>query len=135
MKTSYRGSCHCGKVRYEASIDLSKGTNRCNCSFCAKTRRWSVMVDPEDFRLVSDDNDLGDYQFSPESPNHHLFCKHCGVQVFTRGFVEEIGGHFVSLSIATIDNVADRDLADLPIQFMDGRNDAWHSPPAETRHL
>lgn len=133
MKKTYTGGCHCGAVRYEADMDLSKGTLRCNCSMCGKTRAWLVGIGGEDFRLVKGEDALSDYQFNRNNI-HHLFCKTCGVKSFGRGNGPD-GKQLVAVVLTCVDNIPDAELAALPIMYVDGRNDNFRAAPAETRHL
>ena len=133
MKKTYVGSCHCGAVRYEADIDLSQGTFKCNCSICTKTRTWLATVNPDAFRLLAGKTELTEYQFNTQTI-HHLFCKHCGVRSFGWGDTPE-GGKFYAVHVACLDNVDIDELVGAPITYIDGRNDRFQSPPTETRHL
>ena len=132
--TTYHGSCHCKGLTYEADIDLAKGTGKCNCSYCWKVRNWSIGIKPADFRWRSRET-LGQYGFAPDSTNHHLFCTRCGVRVGTQGHVAEIGGDYVSVALATLDDLEPAKLVEAPVKLMNGRDNDWFHEPKETRQL
>jgi len=47
----------------------------------------------------------------------------------------EIGGDYVSVQLAALDNADPVELIEPPIWFADGRNNNWSMAPTETRHL
>lgn len=132
MKT-YHGSCHCGAVRYEADIDFSRGTLKCNCTICTKMRFWAVQVEPRAFRLLAGEEALGEYRFGARRDGHR-FCRQCGINVCSTGESPR-SGPFVAVTVASLDDASVDELMSGPVRYIDGRNDAWDTPPADVRHL
>ena len=127
------GACHCGKVRIEADLDLAAGTNRCNCSICGKLRAWTVIAKPQALRLLAGQDDLSSYEWGAKI-SKRMFCKHCGVHVFGRGYLEQVGGDFVSVNLAVMD-VDPATLETLPVRYFDGLHNNWMSTPQFTGYL
>jgi hypothetical protein len=132
MEKTWTGSCACGAVRYEVDVDLSHGTGRCNCTWCAKTRSWGTRVKPDKFRLLDGQDAIVDY--SKHEALHHPFCGRCGVRTHYWGHIPEVGGDFVTVLVSTLD-AEPADLLEGPIRYFDGRNDNWWNAPNEIRHL
>ena len=132
-----RGSCHCGAVRYEAELDLSKGTIRCNCSICTKARAWFAFVGGDGFQLLAGEDNMSSYHWTPpgrQAPGlTYCFCKTCGVRLYATGDAEFMGGRFFALAVATFDNVTTDQLAAVPMRFIDNRHDRFDRAPEDIR--
>ncbi len=120
----HHGTCHCGAVQFEATVALDQVT-RCNCSICTKTAWLGAILKPDAFRLIKGEADLGSYEWGHKVSRRH-FCKHCGVQVFGKGELAELGGAFVSINVNTVDGL---EVHDLPVMWWDGRHDNWQAGP------
>jgi hypothetical protein len=130
---TYRGSCHCGAVRFECELDLAQGTTRCNCSICWKSRFWKAIVAADAFRLVEGADALAEYRFG-RTTIAHLFCRRCGVKTFGRGHLDDLGA-FYAVNVACLDDATQGELSEAPLRFEDGRHERWDEEPKDTRGL
>ncbi len=79
----YKGSCHCGAVRFAFAAAKIEETMRCDCSICA--RKGIVMsaavIAPEFIEISDEKGVLSTYRFGTGTARHH-FCGRCGVHTF-----------------------------------------------------
>lgn len=132
MLKTYHGSCHCGAVKFEADLDLTQSSYRCNCSICRRTRFWPAVVKPEGFRLLSGESELVQYLFNTNK-NQHYFCRVCGVRPFGVGTETPIGVMY-GVNLGCLDDVSDEELSRIPTTYVDGLNDRF-TPPEYCAHL
>jgi hypothetical protein len=132
LKT-YKGSCHCGSVRFEADLDLTQPSYRCNCSICRRNRFWPAVARAEGFRLMSGQDLLTEYRFNTKK-NQHFFCKVCGVRPFGVGNETPMGKMY-GVNIGCLEGVSEEELSRIPITYVDGMNDRWQHAPDHFSHL
>ena len=113
---AYEGGCHCGKVRYRATADISM-VMECNCSHCAKKGFLLAFTPIDNFEITSGEDGLTAYKFN-KGMIEHLFCETCGVQAFARGS-DGKGNKMAALNVRCIDDV---DLSELEIKPVDGKS-------------
>lgn len=137
MKRWYHGSCHCGAVKFRVKLDPGSGTSKCNCRFCWKQRNWNIGgLKPDDFELLAGESAITTYARTSDAFEvAHKFCANCGTQTHGSGFLEELGGAFVSVRVAAIDDLSVDELVAAPVTYCDGLHDNWWNSPEEIRHL
>ncbi len=120
------GGCHCGAVRFEASLPTAIQAQSCNCSICQMVGFVHVIVPQSAFRLVQGEDRLTCYTFN-SGVAQHLFCRDCGVKSFYRPRSNPDGW---SVNARCLDDADDLDLS---IVAFDGRN--WEAHAAALAHL
>lgn len=133
MLKTYRGSCHCGAVTFEADLDLAQSSYRCNCTICRRNRFWPAIARPENFRLLTGEAELTQYLFNTRE-NQHYFCRHCGVRSFGIGTETPIGKMY-GVNLGCLTDVTDEELSKVPITYVDGLHDNWANVPEFWKHL
>ena len=130
---TYQGSCHCGAIRFEAAVDFEEGSNRCNCSYCAKVRAWFAFAKGvERFRLIENAG-IAEYRWTPPGDSEpHLtftFCRICGVRTFARGELESLGGTFHAVHVPALE-LSPEGFAAIPVRYINGRERRYDETPA-----
>src|SRR5688500_6610008 len=113
---TYKGGCHCGRVRYETPADLTN-VMTCNCSICQKRGSMLTFVPATQFTLISGEDALTDYRFN-KNKIAHLFCEDSGIESFARGSMPD-GTAMVAVNVRCLDEV---DISALTPKSFDGRS-------------
>ena len=96
---THDGGCHCGAVRYTATLDLAEPVIACNCSLCGAKGLLLSFVAGDKLQIRQGEGELATYGFNTMKIGHR-FCRICGVEVF--GQVERQGA---AVNVRTLDDV------------------------------
>ena len=118
--TEVEGGCHCGRIRFRATVDLAQATV-CNCSICAKKGFIHLIIPLERFQLLSGGDDISVYRFNTGLAQHQ-FCRHCGVHPF---YVPRSDPDKIDVNARCLDGVDAEQLHPRPF---DGKN--WEAAQA-----
>jgi hypothetical protein len=80
--TTYRGSCHCGFVRFEVDADLDH-VRVCDCSVCRRRGALIHRVPNDALRIHTPLEQLTLYQWHTKTAEDY-FCPRCGILPFRR---------------------------------------------------
>jgi hypothetical protein len=130
----HKASCHCGKVSVELDLDLAAGTSRCNCSICRKARWWGTSLKPDAVKALNGEANTFVYSWGGKAIDLHI-CKTCGLRLYGRGDIPQLGGKFFALNIACLDDVSDAEFAAIPVRVCNGRDNDWMHEPAIKSYL
>ena len=121
--TTWRGSCHCGGVRFEADGAI-EWAEICNCSICRRKAYVHWYVPRECFRLLTPEGGVATYRFGTCAAAHH-FCRRCGVAPF---YEPRSDPDKIDVNLRCVDGV---DLGRVEIRRFDG--EYWEAAHRATR--
>jgi hypothetical protein len=111
----YKGSCHCGNVRFEAEGDI-EGLVACNCSICQRKGALMWFIPRTSLKLLTPEEDHATYEFNKHVIKHR-FCPKCGIHTYGEGIAP--GGGFMAAVNARV--LEDIELDSYAVQHYDGR--------------
>ena len=113
---NYRGSCHCGRIAFEAEGEI-KNAMACHCSMCRRKGSLLWFVPRDSFTLRTPREDMSTYLFNKHVLEHH-FCPTCGIHPFAEGS-DPKGNKMSAVNIRCIEGI---ELDSVPVTHFDGRS-------------
>ena len=110
----YTGSCHCGRVKFAVTAELTRGTV-CNCSICSKKAFIHLIVELSRFELLEGADALVSYRFNT-GVAEHKFCRRCGIHPF---YTPRSDPDKVDVNVRCLDDV---ELSQLELSLFDGKH-------------
>lgn len=111
----YAASCHCGAVKISFETEPLTEGMECNCSHCFKKGFILTFLPTNQITVHSGEENQTEYLFNKRTITH-LFCKTCGVEVYTRSNMN--GKEMSAVNLRTVD---DFDLDTLSINKFNGK--------------
>ncbi|WP_374583269.1 GFA family protein [Pseudoduganella sp.] len=111
----YKGSCHCGNVKFEAEGQI-EGLVSCNCSICQRKGALMWFIPRDNLKLLTPEADQANYTFNKHVINHR-FCPKCGIHTYGEG-KDPKGNAMAAVNARALE---DFELESVPVQHYNGR--------------
>jgi hypothetical protein len=108
----HAGQCHCGGVRFEATLsDGFMTIRRCTCSYCRMRGAVAVSAEMNGIHFLRGEELLTSYRFNTGAAQH-FFCSRCGIYTHhqRRSNQAQYG-----VNVACLDGVSPFDFAEVPV--------------------
>ena len=113
---THHGSCHCGRVAFEADGEIT-GALSCNCSMCQRKGSLLWFVPRDQLRVTKGEDAMATYTFNKHVIQHR-FCPVCGIHPFGEGR-DPKGNAIAAINIRCLEGI---ELDSVAVKHYDGRS-------------
>lgn len=106
------GQCHCGAVRFAATlVDGFSTIRRCTCSYCRMRGAVVVSAEMGSIRFRQGEAALTSYRFNTGTAQH-FFCSRCGIYTHHQ---RRSNPNLYGVNVACLDGVSPFDFPAVPV--------------------
>jgi len=121
------GSCHCGTVKFTATLTEGfASARRCTCSICRMRGAVAVTSTPDQFQLTQGEGKLATYRFNTGVAEHH-FCSVCGIYTHHK---RRSNPNKLGVNVACLEGVSPFDFQEVKVH--DGQRHPSDDPEHKT---
>jgi hypothetical protein len=113
---NYKGSCHCGRIKFEIEGSLESAVT-CNCSMCQRKGAVMWFVPRDKLRLLTPEQDASTYLFNKHAIKHR-YCSVGGIHPYGEG-ADPKGMRTAAVNIRCLEGI---ELESIPTKHYDGRS-------------